>query len=550
MLRAWLLAHLPLNSDEAVVGLMARGYLSGHLGTFYWGQQYGGAESYVVAAVLRTVNGGPMGLNGTAALISTISAVVVAAIVHEATRNPRLAAVSGAVAWVWSYAGIWNSVRENGFRQLAVCCGLVLVLCALRLHRPRPTAATYAVLGLSAGLGWWASPEIAYFAAPVGIIVVTSWSRLSDKGTRWSRRIGWRPALLTLSGVVVGALPWLYTNIHTGFASLRTSSLPSTPGQGYGYRLMVFFHEMLPIQLGTRVVPGGAWVGGDTVGEVLFGVLAALIAVAIVRCVWAARTGYRAIPMAGLAAGIVAFPFIYSAIPSSGYWIDGRYGVYLPPLLAAFLALSLAGPVFDSRSLHESGWADALAAAGRIHRASGAPVRRALQERIVVPVAAVALAGALVLTMAGASTAGIPATPRSFLSHWTDPNAAGRQSAHAMASHHIRYAYGDYWIAYTLDFLDPGQVTVSPSPLDVVRWPAMAAKVARAPDPAWLFFAPTKIPQASAAFSNPETGPGGYTQAQFEAFLRSRAVPYRVVALGVLDAVVPARKVSLPKPTG
>lgn len=533
LLRAWLLAHVPLNSDEAVVGLMARGILAGHVGTFYWGQQYGGGEPYVVAGVLKIVNGGPVGLNGTAALLGAVAALLVAAIVKEGTGNAPLAALSGALAWVWSYAAVWNSVREFGFRQLALCCGLVLVLCALRIHRGpsrrgRPGTATYAVLGLAAGVGWWASPEIVYFAVPTGVLLLASWDRLwSPHAGRW--RVG--PVAVVVGGAVVGALPWIYTNAHTGFASLRPGSLPATPGQGYGYRLSVLFHEMLPMQLGTRTVPGGAWVGGSVLGPVLFGLVAALVVVAVVRGLLAARHGRRAAPLLAPALGLLAFPFLYAAIPSSGYTIDGRYGIYLPPLVALMLALSLAGP--------------ALAGLPPSRRGDR---RRTAVGGVALAVACAGLVGGTALTIFTAEAGGVPASPRSFLSGWRDPNAAARQVVADMARHHIVDAYGDYWTAYLLDFLAPGRVAVSPSPLDVVRWPAMAATVAAAPDPAWLFFAPSRTAQASQAFSNPEQGPGNYTQAQFEALLAGRGVPYRVVDLGVLDAVVPARKVALPTP--
>ena len=81
----------------------------------------------------------------------------------------------------------------------------------------------------------------------------------------------------------------------------------------------------------------------------------------------------------------------------------------------------------------------------------------------------------------------------------------------------------------------------------MVRWPATAAAVGSAPDPAWLFFAPNRLTQATEAFSNPEPGPGNYTEAQFTGLLTGRGVAYRVVHLGVLDAVVPARRVTLPE---
>jgi hypothetical protein len=84
---------------------------------------------------------------------------------------------------------------------------------------------------------------------------------------------------------------------------------------------------------------------------------------------------------------------------------------------------------------------------------------------------------------------------------------------------------------------------VSPSPLDFQRSATLARIVARATPQAWLFFAPGHRAAAKAAFSNPEPGPGYYTQTLFCDYLTAQHVGYRVVKLGVLDAVIPDRPV-------
>jgi hypothetical protein len=537
LLRAWVLAHVPLNSDEAVVGLVARGILAGHFVTFYWGQQYGGAEPYLVAAVIWLVHGSPMGIGGTAALLSAVAAALVGLVVAEATANRWLGAVAGALTWVWPYAVVWNSLREYGFRGVSLVCGLLMVYVSLRVRHGRGGVSTGIVLGLAAGVGWWSSPEIGYFAVPVAVVLLASWDRLFTAGRRWSGPWKPRPALAAIAGAAVGALPWLYTNVHTGFASLSTASLPTYDGIGYGGRLSIFFRDMLPVQLGARTVPGGAWVGGTVVGPLLYGLLGAVVAAALALAALEARRGRRAAPLVAMTGGVAAFPFIYALVPSTGYWTDGRYGVDLPSLLVALLALALAGP--ERRPVPA---ADAQARTPRArHARRGPPHRRA------VAVACAGLAGAGLLTTFTARAGGVPAD-RGFFSSWTDPDAAVRHVATEMTRHGIRYAYGSYWTAYVLDFLDPGAVVVSPSHLDVVRWPAEAAAVGSAPDPAWLFFSPSQVQEATRAFANPEPGPGDYTEAQFEGLLTGRGVAYRVVHLGVLDAVVPAHRVTLPAP--
>ena len=552
LLRIWLLAHLPLFGDEAVVGLMTQAIASGHLSTFYWGQHYGGLEPYVATAIVKAVHGGPVGLNATASLLAAVASLVVAGIVHEATGDGRLAALAGALTWVWPYAALWNSVHEFGFREAALVWGLVMVWCALQIQRTRPNPWIYALLGLAAGLGWWASPEIVYFVVPTAVLLVASWQRLWRVGDGPVAAPSYGPVVVVMLGALVGALPWLYTNVRSGFESLRPGALPSS-GVTYGGRLSVVVRDVLPTQLGLRTVPGGAWVVGPTLGAVLSVLGVALVLAAAAWSIyWAVRRGRRAAPMLAAAVAVLVFPFIAAAFPTSSYWIDGRYGLLLPPLVVILLALALAGPPLDPAVA-----AEILGTEARRFWSKGSMVRAERGPRRLAPVGPVALlVASLVVVLAASATmaaahegGGVPVAPARFFSGWSDPNAPAREVIDRMEADHLTTAYGDYWTAYVLDFLAPGRVQVSPSPLDYDRWPAMAARVAASRDPAWLFFDPGRTAAAAQAFSNPEVGPGSFTEASFEALLDAQHVPYRVVQLGVLDAVVPAHRVTLPAPT-
>jgi len=535
LVRVWLLAHMPLFGDEAVVGLMARGILAGHLDAFYWGQHYGGVEPYIVAAVLGPINGGPIGLNATPAALAAAASVLVYVLLRTGHANRRLAALGAALTWVWPYAATWNSVREIGFRGATLCCGLVLVLCALRVYQHRAGPATRVVLGLAAGAGWWASPEIAYFVLPAVVLLAASWDRLyasrSGSANRWSAPWRITPLALTAVGVIVGALPWLYANVRSGFASLHLGN-PPPPQFDYRARLSIFFHEVLPTQLGLRTVPGGAWVGGSTVGHTLFVILLCVIAVLLARAAWMARLGRVAAPLLAVGVAVVAFPFVYTYFPTSWYWVDARYGVYLPPLLVVLAVWSLPAVISTP---------------------STAPTharRRRPTGRAAVALASLGLTAGICSTVVIArESAGIPTHPRAFFTGWSDPNQSARQVIAAMAAHHLRTAYADYWVAYDLDFLAPHTVTVSPSPLDVQRSTSLARSVREGTPQTWLFFAPGREAVAGAAFSNPELGPGGYSESAFTAYLTAHGNGYRVVHLGILDAVIPDHPVRhLPAP--
>jgi hypothetical protein len=522
LLRVWLLVHLPVWGDEAIVGLMAKSIDNGHFSAFYWGQNYGGLEPYVVAAALWIGGWGEPALNAAPAVLAAVAAVLVAGIAVAAGRDRLTAAAAGSAVWVWSYVVVWQSVREGGFREATLCCGLISLLCCVRACRSRAGPWTFLLLGVALGLGWWASPEIVYF---VPACLVLLWGSVRSASWRWSS------AALVLFGVIVGSLPWWYANAHTGFVSLQRSSLPSNGGITYATKLSVFFHDMLPLQLGLRTAEGGNWVGGTSVGVTLYVAALVLIAAALVHSVRLfVRDSNQLVPLA-FALAVVCYPFVYAAAPGTGFWIDGRYGIYFPALLVVLFA---AMPLQPRWPFHRP-----------VPETPADSTERTLLRRSHV-VVTVGLACAVCLTVVGAHDEGVPASA-SFFSGWHNGDAPMEQVLSAMRAHHIEDAYGDYWTAYDLDFLSGGHPVVSPSPLlDVTRASSIAATVAGSKDPAWLFFAPAEAGAAATVFGNPQPGPGPYTEQTFEALLTKQGIRYSVVRLGVLDAIVPAQRVITP----
>ncbi len=356
----------------------------------------------------------------------------------------------------------------------------------------------------------------------------------------------WSSLALVAGGGALGSLPWWYANAHTGFASLQRGALPANGGVTYGAKLSVFFHDMLPLQLGLRTVVSGTWVGGPTVGKALYALILLLVAAALVRAVWlSVRVSGRLVPVA-LAAGVVCYPFLYAAAPGTGYWFDGRYGIYLPALVAALVGTVLcapSGPAPVPDPTIVGGEPDTTGQDDRARTSIG-PVRsRAATGALML--AALGVVGATSLTVVAAHLAGVPASP-TFFSDWRSGDAPMQRVVDGMRAHDIRTAYGDYWTAYDLNFLSGGKPLVSPSVLDVSRSTAIAAGVAHSKDPAWLFFSPNETAAATTEFLNPQPGPGPYTEQTFEARLTQLGIPYTVVRLGILDAVVPARRVTVP----
>ena len=521
--RLWLLVHTPLFADTAVVGLMGRQIEHGHVLAFYWNQPYGGVEPYLVAA-LNDVVPGSFGINLTSAILSGLAAVVVGLIVHELCGDRRVGWLAGAMAWVWPYAAVWNSTRELGFHFVSLFLGLVMIWLALRVEHGHTGDLSMLTLGLSAGLGVWASPELVFFAVPTAIVLVGSLRR-------W---ISLRRLALLAGGVLLGALPWIYSNANSRFASLQTGVAQS---QGLGHRLGIFVHDYAPIELSLRYLFDGSWVGGPVLGKVLFLAGTVVVIASLVGATWLfIRTG-KDLGLIACGVGIIVFPFLLAANSKTEYWIDGRYSVDLSFLIV--IVVFATAPLF-AREV----W-------GRrpVSPESNTPSDR---SNAVVWVLTVVVCVGTLLTMAqsGVSTqfASSTATLRSgadaLFSGWNNPDRGLEDSIASMHAAHITAAYADYWTAYNIDYLDPS-ISVSPSPLDPVRSQPLLDAVERSRRPAWLFSAPTHLAGADLAFGD-QQGPGPYTEGSFIAMLRARGISSRVVHLGVLDAVIPDRKVTLP----
>ena len=190
LLRVWLLGNAPMNSDEATAGLVAHQIAHGHTYAFYWGQSYGGVEPYVLALNFLVFGQSPFMLNATPALLALVGSVLVWRIGLRLFR-PAAAVVAAVLSFIWSESSLWNSTREYGLHEVTMVLGLVLLLEALRIaQKARDEGADrlidWAILGAAGGLGFWASPEIVYFAVPVAVMVALSLQQRSllDAGTR------------------------------------------------------------------------------------------------------------------------------------------------------------------------------------------------------------------------------------------------------------------------------------------------------------------------------------------------------------------------------
>ena len=509
-LRAWWLFHHPITSDEAIAGLMAQQALHGHFSAFYWGQSYGGVEPYLIALQYRVFGFTASLLGGVTTVLAIGSGLVTWRIARRLVSDGALAALAGAAAWAIPALAMSSSTYEWGFRGVALLCGLLLVLLSLRVADGHQRARDIVALGLVAGVGWWSSPEIVYFALPAIVLLVQSFR--SDigaaKGPRWVRLL-----VIGAAAACIGALPWLWSNLRSGFASFNQTAYANAPG--YTERLRLFFHYSVGMLFSLRASNSGDWLLWRPLSVALLIGFLGTLAVAVVLCL---RRGGRSL---AIALGVLVFPLLLAYSPASWFWQDGRYVGYVVPLFVLVLVFGCAD----------------LARRLRPGRPEGDGSTRTLGRLL-----AAGLATALVvLTVANFAVFAIP--HQSFFADWGDPNRPTQDSVAKLESAGVRDGYADYWVAYRLDFLTGGKLQLTVVGTDPDRWAALNRKVVTGKPPAWIFVPITPTSFAQFTGSPQMVGPAAISETQFIADLHRLGIRYRTVNAGLVRAVVPDRAV-------
>jgi hypothetical protein len=318
VLRIWVLRSplRVLDSDEAVVGLMARRVAyHGETRAFFWGQGYGGTlEPTLTAFAFRVVGPTVLAVKLVPLLLST-TATALLAVLGARLVGWRRALYAAAAFWIWNGNYIWWSTKSRCFYWAALNLGLVIFLMALRVgDEPRDRRAWF-VLGAAVGLGWWTSPQLLLFLVPAAL-----WSLWTLR-----RRVLSPASVWAVPPAILGALPWLVANYHSRLGSLRYGQ--EVQGS-YPERLRLFFTKGAPVMFGLHATE--IWLV-DWVFPILYIALVLLV-------VWALRRHHGHLRIVWLF--IAAYPLVFAVFPTSWAIGEGRYLLYLlGPVALALAAL-------------------------------------------------------------------------------------------------------------------------------------------------------------------------------------------------------------------
>jgi len=548
--RVWFLLSTPINSDQAVVGLMARTILDGHPMALFWGQPYGGVEPYLVAPIFWVLGQSALTLNLVPVLLSVVAAVLVWRIGLRLVRNRFLALMAGVLAFATPETSTYLSALEYGFRGVTLAAGLVVLLGALRVLDGRRSWWELGLLGLATGIGWWSSPEIVYFVLPGALLVAGAVALDVRAGGPGGHRREpawvagarlWLPRLsVALGAAAVGAAPWLWSNAGHHWRSIKRSSIASTGAPtAYGAHLGNFFHQALAVTLGLSSTRTQAPVLAQP-WDLLAWTLAIAAALAAAGCCVA--RGGRAVV---LVVAVVAFPFLWAYSPDTWSTQTAAYGVYLPPLLV------LMGVVGVDEAATR--WARRGTARHRPPR----PVRAVRQWAIIAVAVVLTTTTAWSFQVQHASQSlhgftGAGATTASRGTGTGGPNALAVQAVDGFLRAGIHTGYASYWVAYKLDFLSgagaPSGLLLTPVATSTCRNRTILRVVDRSPDPAWVFVDPRDATAAVGQYLNPLVVLQGAGQESLSLFARNLQILHaheaRVVHAGALEAVVPSRRIA------
>jgi hypothetical protein len=308
-----------LDSDEAVVGLMARHILDGEPTAFFWGQSYGGTlEPLLVALAFALAGSGVLALKLVPILLFALAGLLVW-LIGRRTIGDRGAAIAVTLFGLGPAYVVWWSTKERGFYGVTLVLSLLVVLLVLRLH-DRVDRRELAALGLAFGVGWWTNAMIGFIAVPAVCWLV------------WRRPRVLRQAWIAVACAALGASLWIREAVVNDFAPLHQG--PEPGNDTYLDHLHTFFAADLPMALGLRIPFSLEWPAGEVVARVIE-------LVAVLAVVWAAARK-RGRPWEVLVVAALAYPFLFAFAPVAAYNLEPRYLFVLSPIIALLAGLALA----------------------------------------------------------------------------------------------------------------------------------------------------------------------------------------------------------------
>jgi hypothetical protein len=301
-----------MDSDHAVVYLMARHVAEGEFPAFFWGQSYGGSLLQWTAGVVMLFTGPSIEVLGVVSSLFWAAAAVFLRQIVLIAVGPVAGTLAATLFWFPGAVILATSVSDPGFYGPSLAIGLAAIWVSVRTPGER-SIPSWALLGALGGLALWTSPMSVAFAAP-GIILALMQDR------RWRR---W---LIAAGFGALAAVAWIYETVVSRLSSVK----PLGGASFHPESLASIFTAMFP-----AAFPGGLTELGA------FAISLATVAATIGILVVGIRERNRAIFALGFATVFV----IGVLVAGSGTRLAAdsvRYSAFLLPGVALAIALLVA----------------------------------------------------------------------------------------------------------------------------------------------------------------------------------------------------------------
>ena len=223
-----LTSRIPFNSDQAIVGLMARHILNGERPIFFYGQAYmGSLDAWLVAAGFRLFGEVAWVINLIQGLLYAGTIFTTALIGWRIFKDARVGLVAVFLLAIPTVnVTLYTTISLGGYGE-ALLLGNLIVLAGLkigeelRLVRFSPWH-HWLVLGILCGLGFWVLGLTLVYTVPVVIYLLFALYKYQPRVSKDKLRL--RVYLTTLvaifGGATLGALPWWLYAFQQGLGQL------------------------------------------------------------------------------------------------------------------------------------------------------------------------------------------------------------------------------------------------------------------------------------------------------------------------------------------
>lgn len=214
-----------INSDNGILGLMARHILKGEFPIFFYGQPYMGSLEAFIIAFFFLIFGISTKTMCLAMIFITTIGIISVYLLGKELKDRTLGLYAMLIAGLPPAYIFWHGLAAFGGYPETFLFGNILLILTLRIIKTHLKIRYYILLGFISGLAFWTHLLIIYYLLPIAIFLL-----INEK----KRFLFLKAPLLVIPPFIIGSLPlWIY-NIRYRFDTFTfPQSKDFFPGLGY-----------------------------------------------------------------------------------------------------------------------------------------------------------------------------------------------------------------------------------------------------------------------------------------------------------------------------